>query len=78
MEWIVFIREDGETLTLTTDSPAALLQLWGVDTAHIPSAMVRMATTRRLLARTSGLRFRKLLGTGRGYPDAGHPGRSPR
>ena len=46
--------------------PTVLLQVWGVDRAHVPSAALRMATSRALLARAPGLRFRKLLGTGSG------------
>ncbi|GAA4356151.1 monooxygenase [Angustibacter luteus] len=47
-------------------APTVLLQLWGVDTRHVGSALTRMATTRRQLRDTPGLRFRKLLGTGSG------------
>ncbi|WP_426560772.1 monooxygenase [Angustibacter sp. McL0619] len=46
--------------------PAVLLQVWGVERAKVPSAMLRMASTRRLLRQAPGLRFRKLLGTGSG------------
>jgi hypothetical protein len=48
------------------DDLTVLLQLWGVDTRHVGSALTRMATTRRHLRDTPGLRFRKLLGTGSG------------
>jgi hypothetical protein len=43
-----------------------LLHLWGVRPRHVPSALARMATNRRRLHRTPGLRFHKLLGTGDG------------
>ncbi|MEY2634881.1 MAG: hypothetical protein RIS75_821 [Actinomycetota bacterium] len=39
---------------------------WRVEARHIPSAVMRMGYHRITLARISGLRFWKLLGTGRG------------
>ena len=44
------------------------LTLWGVPTSRVPAAVARMALDRRHLrrARTAGLRFAKLLGTGDG------------
>jgi heme-degrading monooxygenase HmoA len=47
-------------VTLTT------LHLHRVDPAGVPAALLRMGLDRRHLARTSGLRFWKLLGTGDG------------
>jgi hypothetical protein len=43
-----------------------LLHLWGVRPRRVPGALWRMATTRRVLGSTPGLRFTKLLGTGDG------------
>ncbi len=42
------------------------VHLWGVVNRAIGGAMLRMATTRRVLRRTHGLRFAKLVGTGSG------------
>ncbi len=42
------------------------LHLWGVPGRAVPRAALRMATVRPALARTPGLRFAKLLGTGDG------------
>ncbi len=42
------------------------LHLWGVPGRAVPRAALRMATLRPALARTPGLRFAKLLGTGDG------------
>ena len=47
-------------------SPTAVLHLWGVSPRHVPSAVLRMATSRQALRATPGLRFAKLLGTGDG------------
>jgi heme-degrading monooxygenase HmoA len=49
-------------------APPALVtvHLWGVQPARVPPALLRMATDRRHLRRTPGLRFAKLLGTGAG------------
>jgi hypothetical protein len=44
----------------------ATLHVWGVPGRSVPAALVRMATDRRALRRTPGLRFAKLLGTGSG------------
>lgn len=46
--------------------PVVTVHLWGVPTRRIPGAVGRMATNRRPLRRTHGLRFSKLLGTGSG------------
>jgi hypothetical protein len=46
--------------------PLVTLHLWGVPRRGIPTAVMRMATDRRPLRRTPGLRFAKLLGTGSG------------
>ncbi|MGL5858678.1 MAG: monooxygenase [Angustibacter sp.] len=43
-----------------------VLHLWGVPRRHIAGAALRMATLRRQLRPTGGLRFAKLLGTGDG------------
>ncbi|WP_460460493.1 monooxygenase [Angustibacter peucedani] len=48
------------------DVPTVLLHVWGVRGRDVPRAVLRMATGRRQLAGTPGLRFRKLLGTGSG------------
>ncbi|MGV1035774.1 MAG: monooxygenase [Candidatus Nanopelagicales bacterium] len=50
----------------STAVPVVTMHLWGVPTRRIPGSFVRMATNRRLLRRTHGLRFCKLLGTGSG------------
>ncbi len=49
-------------------TPPALvtLHLWGVSSRAVPRAALHMATDRPRLARTPGLRFAKLLGTGSG------------
>ncbi len=49
-----------------SDDPTVLLHLWDVRGRDVPRAVLRMATGRRQLAGTPGLRFRKLLGTGSG------------
>jgi hypothetical protein len=52
----------------TTDVPALVtLQLWRVPGRHVPGAIARMAGHRPRLARTEGLTFAKLLGTGHGH-----------
>jgi hypothetical protein len=48
------------------DEPVVTLHLWGVPTAAVPRAVVRMARDRGPLRRSPGLRFAKLLGTGDG------------
>jgi hypothetical protein len=47
-------------------SPLVTLHLWGVERTAVPQAVLRMATLRRTLAKTPGLTFHKLLGTGDG------------
>lgn len=42
------------------------LHVWGVAGRHVPTALLRMATHRRSVRGQPGLRFAKLLGTGRG------------
>ena len=44
----------------------ATLHVWGVPGRSVPAALLRMATDRRALRRSPGLRFAKLLGTGSG------------
>src|SRR3954451_17793858 len=44
----------------------ATLHVWGVPGWSVPAALLRMATDRRPLRRSPGLRFAKLLGTGSG------------
>ena len=46
--------------------PLVTLHLWRVTPGRVPSALLRMATDRRALRATPGLRFAKLLGTGKG------------
>jgi heme-degrading monooxygenase HmoA len=46
--------------------PLTTLHVWGVPGRSVPAALLRMATDRRPLRRTPGLRFAKLLGTGSG------------
>ncbi len=48
------------------DPPLTTLHLFGVPARAVPVAVARMALDRRWLARTAGLRFSKLLGTGSG------------
>ncbi|MFI7589438.1 monooxygenase [Spongisporangium articulatum] len=48
-------------------APAVVdLTIWGVPPGSVPGALARMARHRRPLAAAPGLRFAKLLGTGRG------------
>jgi len=42
------------------------LHVWGVSPRGVPRAVARVARDRRLVCRHAGLRFAKLLGTGRG------------
>ena len=44
----------------------ATLHVWGVPGRSVPTALLRMATDRRPLRRSPGLRFAKLMGTGSG------------
>lgn len=46
--------------------PVVTLHLWQVPFHAVPTALLRMATDRRALRRVPGLRFAKLLGTGKG------------
>ncbi|GAC66963.1 hypothetical protein [Gordonia soli] len=48
----------------STAGPVVELRVWGVD--RVATALGRMATGRRALARTPGVRFAKLLGTASG------------
>ena len=43
------------------------MHVWRVAAGSVPAAVARMATHRRPLRRTGGLRFAKLLGTGRAF-----------
>ncbi len=53
--------------TAAANRPALVtFHLWGVPTRQIPSAVLAMARDRPALARTPGLQFAKLLGTGSG------------
>ncbi len=47
-------------------APPVLFELFGIPTPRLPAALTRMATDRARLARTRGLVFWKLLGTGDG------------
>ncbi len=47
-------------------APPVTLHLWRVPRGAVPAAVLRMATDRPALRRAPGLRFAKLLGTGRG------------
>ncbi|MGY1815660.1 monooxygenase [Blastococcus sp. SYSU D00820] len=47
-------------------APLVTLHLWGVPGRAVPRAVAHMATDRRPLRHTPGLRFAKLLGTGSG------------
>ena len=49
-----------------TAPPLVTLHLWGVPRRGVPTALLRMATDRPALRRTTGLTFAKLLGTGSG------------
>lgn len=49
----------------TLSPPVVMLQVWGVPARHVPHALLAMATHPRSLRRTPGIRFAKLLGTGR-------------
>lgn len=46
--------------------PLVTLHLWRVTPGRVPSALLRMASDRRALRGAPGLRFAKLLGTGKG------------
>lgn len=46
--------------------PLVTLHLWRVPSGAVPTALLYMATDRRALRRVPGLRFAKLLGTGKG------------
>ncbi len=46
--------------------PVVTVHLWGVAGRQIPGSLWRMATGRRKVRRSHGLRFAKLLGTGSG------------
>ena len=48
------------------DGPLVTLHLWRVQRRAVPAAVLRMAADRPALRRAHGLRFAKLLGTGRG------------
>lgn len=48
------------------DGPLVTLHLWRVPGRAVPAAVLRMAADRPALRRAAGLRFAKLLGTGRG------------
>ncbi|MFG1923901.1 monooxygenase [Cryptosporangium sp. NPDC048952] len=47
-------------------SPIVTVHVWGVPDRRVPAALTRMATDRLRLRHTPGLRFARLLGTGRG------------
>ncbi len=46
--------------------PVVTVHLWGVASRAIPGSLLRMATGRRKVRRSHGLRFAKLIGTGSG------------
>jgi hypothetical protein len=47
-------------------TPVVTLHVWRVSQRHVPQALLRMASDRRRVRRTPGVRFAKLLGTGTG------------
>lgn len=52
--------------TTAQTTPVVTVHFWGVSSTAIPGSLLRMASGRRKVRRSHGLRFAKLIGTGSG------------